>query len=336
MAKILSIPDIHGSHNWEKVKTITEDSYDYIVFHGDYFDSWENEWPDQGENFRNICAFIREDTTHRKLLLGNHDWAYLSGTRDGSCSGHQHNHSLEIRKLLKENLDIIDLAFNCDEWVFSHAGFSKTWVDSIKNVFHRLLDKYDDETGKVIEPWDEEDFCINFLNSKWHKLTHIPGDENFSYAFDELLDWHGYFSGSGDEITQGPLWIRPESLLQDAYYPKQVVGHTELCIYDKAYLQKNENKVICVDSNNHNVYKVFDTSEEYDFMTVPEFFRFYKRTMLVINNIKSEIHNHENTKTFVETSLKEKFPEEAVELLMHNHFSKFINPETAAKTENKL
>ena len=51
----------------------------------------------------------------------------------------------------------------------------------------------------------------------------------------------GFFSPSGDEISQGPLWIRPESLLQDAYYPKQVVGHTEMCLYKNAfkdYLEK--------------------------------------------------------------------------------------------------
>ena len=46
MASILSVPDVHGSHEWEVVKNLPKDSYDYIVFHGDYFDSWENEWPD--------------------------------------------------------------------------------------------------------------------------------------------------------------------------------------------------------------------------------------------------------------------------------------------------
>ena len=57
MAKIISIPDVHGSHKWEIVKSIPQDNYDYIVFHGDYFDSWENDWPDQGENFKAICNF---------------------------------------------------------------------------------------------------------------------------------------------------------------------------------------------------------------------------------------------------------------------------------------
>lgn len=43
MAKILVIPDVHGSHQWEVAKSISPDSYDYAVFLGDYFDSWEND-----------------------------------------------------------------------------------------------------------------------------------------------------------------------------------------------------------------------------------------------------------------------------------------------------
>ena len=138
--KVLVIPDVHGSHEWESVKGMPTDSYDFIVFMGDYFDSWENQWPDQGNNFKSICTFVREDRTHRKLLLGNHD--------------------------------ILDIAFECDDIVFSH-------------------------------------------------------DETFNYAFEELLDWYGFFSSSGNEITQGPLWIRPEALIKDAAYPVQVVGHTK-------------------------------------------------------------------------------------------------------------
>lgn len=75
--KILVIPDVHGSHAWEKVKSIPESEYDYAIFLGDYFDSWENHWPDQGENFRNICNWVREKPDTRKICLGNHDWSVL-------------------------------------------------------------------------------------------------------------------------------------------------------------------------------------------------------------------------------------------------------------------
>ena len=48
--KVLVVPDVHGSHEWEAVKDMPNDSYDFIVFMGDYFDSWENQWPDLTEN----------------------------------------------------------------------------------------------------------------------------------------------------------------------------------------------------------------------------------------------------------------------------------------------
>lgn len=58
---------------------------------------------------------------------------------------------------LSRRLDIIDLAFECDGWVFSHAGFSATWVESILKVFHQMLDKWpDDEEAESPElVWDE-------------------------------------------------------------------------------------------------------------------------------------------------------------------------------------
>ena len=149
--KVLVVPDVHGSHEWESVKDMPTDSYDFIVFMGDYFDSWENQWPDQGNNFKSICSFVREDRTHRKLLLGNHDWSYLSKTENGSrVSGHQIDKIEEIRNLLTENHDILDIAFECDGIVFSHAGFSRTWIKSVYKVL-----------------WDAEKlWSIDYLNEE--------------------------------------------------------------------------------------------------------------------------------------------------------------------------
>lgn len=327
MAKILVIPDVHGSHQWEVAKSISPDSYDYAVFLGDYFDSWENDWPDQGENFKAICNFVREDPAHRKLLIGNHDWSYISGTRDGyRVSGHQSGHILEIRNLLEQNLDIIDLAFECDGWVFSHAGFSKTWVASMKQVLHQILDKWPEENDSENKSliWDEKEYCIDLLNQQWHTVTHSVEEENFWYGFDELLDWYGFFSPSGDEISQGPLWIRLESLLQDAYYPKQVVGHTEMCLYEKVFLHQKKNKVVVADSALHEVYSVFDTSAEYSFITIPEFFKWYKNTLKVINDIKSQIIYHKDATDFILTSLKEHFPEDITAKLYKNAFKDYL------------
>lgn len=312
MSDILVIPDVHGSHEWERAKT---EKFDYCVCFGDSCDSWENKWPDQGENIKNLFNWIREDPEHRKYVCGNHDFSYFSGTRDSSLvSGHQANHHTELRSIFLSNIDLIDIAFEIDGWVFSHAGFSKTWMNYLKREFHVLLDKFPDEDPdktefasqeeyieymkKVDETaliWDEKDFGIDLINKIWHSLSHFHGDENFYFGIEELFDWHGCFSGSGDEITQGPLWIRPSSLLSNAYYRKQCVGHTELaidgpiCIGSEVKIgdkEKELNRIIVFDSPKH-LLAHFDTNLDPEYITVLEFNKRYKKLRKAVDDVKS-------------------------------------------------
>lgn len=305
MAKILIVPDVHGSHEWEVAKEKISE-VDYVVFLGDYVDSWNNKHPDQEENVKAIFDFKRKNPDKVKLLLGNHDWSYFSGSREGSnCSGHQFNMAALYRALFISNKDIIDLAFECDGWVFSHAGFSKTAVKLMCDVMHNIYTKYPKaektafdskeeadayfaELYKNVKEWDPKEYSIDFLNKCWHERTHFPGTTNFSSSFDEKLDWDGYFSGSGDEKTQFCLWIRPHSLLEDAYYPMQVVGHTEYCFGNYTVWKKNENIVVICDSRNHRVYDIFDTQKlPVEPITELEWNRRTKQLDKKLNNIKS-------------------------------------------------
>lgn len=310
--KILIIPDVHGTHEWEVSKKLPVTAYDYVVFLGDYFDGEENNWPDQGENFRAICDFVREDTAHRKLLMGNHDWSYLSRTTHGSdVSGHQDEHGVGIRKLLTENHDILDLSFECEancsggRLVFSHAGFSRTWINSILKVF-----------GITENQWS-----LSFLNEQWHKLSFDPKSTDFKYDFEELLDWYGFLSGSGNEITQGPLWIRPEALLSDAFYETQLVGHTECCLGDYAVLTEKDlslnrkNTLIAADSNLHLVFDIIDTEVlPGNAMSLLDFSKFYKRTQKQIFDIKSQEFSQETfSKERVMSKLTAAFGEKIAE-----------------------
>ena len=279
MAKILIVPDVHGTHEWEVAKDKVS-QVDYVVFMGDYFDSWENKWDDQGNNFNDICKFKRDNSDKVILLLGNHDWSYMSGTLEGeNCSGHQYDKVDIIRSLLYGNRDIIDLAFECDGWTFSHAGFSRNWVDIyMKSCLHKILDEYPIKISDVnfeskfefdkfiksmdtpIKVWNEDEFSVSLLNKLWHEKINHPFDDEFC----ELLDWHGIFSPSGDEVSQGMLWIRPPSLMNDSYYPKQIVGHTELnesFFENGGYLciERNGNDFVFTDSPSHKVRNVFNT-----------------------------------------------------------------------------
>lgn len=305
--KILVVPDVHGSSEWKRVKSIPKEDYDYVVFLGDYFDAWQNYWPEQGDNARELFNWIREDTEHRKCVIGNHCFSYISGSRDGDqVSGHQYGQALEIRKIIMDNYDIIDLAEEFDGWVFSHAGFTKTWMADVLHYFHQELDKWPDEyyephffedrkeqqdfffeMGKQVLRWDESEFSIKFLNDYWHKASHVPGDENFRYAFEELFDWRGCFSGSGDEVMNSCLWVRPSSLLRDAYYPKQVVGHTEMGVADPVFLCSSECKLVIADNAKHDNIFIFDTERESHYLTEPEYNRKIKKINKAIGKILS-------------------------------------------------
>lgn len=260
--RVLVVPDVHGSTHWKKVLEIDDSTYDHVVFLGDYFDSYDNKWPSQGENFQEICDFVRKDTQRRHMLLGNHDHSYISS--HSNCSGHQYDQETTIRNLLVSNYDIIDLAFECDDWVFSHAGFSKTSVKIAEDVMNR-------------------DFNIKNLNEYWHSLT----PEEYS-KFEHLLNWFGMFDPTGDEPTQFCLWIRPNALLQDAYFPKQVVGHTEISFGEPIVLSKKGNTVVLMDNRLHTLYDVFDTQQERESMDVLQLNKYFKKLTQAVNDIKAK------------------------------------------------
>ena len=136
--KVLIIPDVHGSHNWEIAKEKI-DEVDFVVFLGDYGDSWENNWPDQGENVKAIFDFKRKHPDKVKVLLGNHDWSYISGSRYGSnCSGHQTSKITEIRSLFTANLDIIDLRLDINFLAYVSLNFHSflpPLLDNMSSVF---------------------------------------------------------------------------------------------------------------------------------------------------------------------------------------------------------
>ena len=181
------------------------------------------------------------------------------------------------------------------------AGFSKTAVNYMNEILLKL---------GIIK--NESKYSIDLLNATFKKRLaeyYSTKPVHWTY-FDENLDWDGCFSGSGDEPSQFCLWIRPDSLLDDAYYKKQVVGHTELCIYDKVYLQKGENKIIIVDSPKHEIYDVFDTQKEYTFLSVLEVNKIHKNIFRVINNIKSQLIMHNDKEDFIRKSLKDYFSDD--------------------------
>lgn len=189
--KTLALGDIHGCNTWRKI--IDLENPDKVIFLGDYFDSFSISTEQQLENFRNILKLQETFPKDRViLLLGNHDYHYLV---DGvTYSGFSHNRKTVVQPLLKEvvkenRIQIIHIE---GKYVFSHAGITDYWLKEV---------------------------------------AHLSAVEDIT--FDNLplssLDWNDiqFPDPYGDTISNSPIWVRPDSLAQDAIpFFNQVVGHT--------------------------------------------------------------------------------------------------------------
>lgn len=243
--KILVIPDIHGSIHWKKNYIENIDKVDKCVVLGDYVDSFNlaERGLSAKENVEDLIATTKNDGK-TQLLLGNHDASYCFFAKgDPHVSGHQSSMALEYNSLFEKNKYYFKIAVEYDGWVFSHAGFSKTWYKDCENWWKQF---YKDE------PFPSN--AIDLANEYW-----LRDDLRLLNYNDH--DWSGY----GDSISQTPLWIRPAALITDMCYPKQIVGHTEAKEPPLFIENKSKERLIVLDSREHNSFLIFDTQKEYSF-----------------------------------------------------------------------
>lgn len=248
--KILVIPDIHG--NWEevipKINNYDLSDIDKVVVLGDYVDDFTEALNGKImiEGFTKLCNLKRKNPDKFIILMGNHDLSYLSSQR---CSGYHWQYDADYRKMFLSNIDIVDIACKLDDWVFSHAGLTKSWVEKW-----------------VPEELPEETFYKAITKEEWLNAKDEIGRANLLLHAGQF-DVFGYdncsngtdFWGTGDEITQGPVWVRPTALMKDPAFPNQIVGHTEAT--ESPLLVKNSKlKLIITDSREHNKFYLLDTS----------------------------------------------------------------------------
>ena len=206
--KLVAIGDIHGRDIWKQIIAQEQDA-DEFVFVGDYFDSFTVKGPDQINNFLDIIEFKKQSKVPVTLLIGNHDYHYYPGIDETSTSGYQTVLAPSIKHVVGDNKQHLQAAYQSGEFVFTHAGLSSIWLDDI------------------VEGWDVN----NMVNRVNELLQYQPGLIAYrSFKMINETEWYGA-QGYGDETFQGPLWIRPKSLMKANYDTLrkqiiQVVGHT--------------------------------------------------------------------------------------------------------------
>lgn len=212
--KIVALGDTHGRLNWKDIVAKETDA-DKIVFIGDYFDTHDDVTPEQQiNNFIDIVDYKRANMDKVVLLIGNHDFHYM-GFINETYSGYQYSAAPRIREVLKEALDdnLLQMCYKNDIYVFTHAGVTKTWVKD------NNIDVNDLE---------------NSINEMFKTRPHVFG---FSMGDN--------YSQTGNDITQTPIWVRPQALLSDALEDIiYISGHTTVM---KLGLMKELPNLILID-----------------------------------------------------------------------------------------
>jgi hypothetical protein len=216
--KILVLGDTHGRQSWKEA--IKQEAPDRVIFIGDYFDSLDIQGIDQLRNFEDILdlkkgADINKNSFEVILLIGNHDYHYFPEIGYSGTSGFQHQMAITFGHLLNENRSSLQMAYQLDEFLFSHAGISPEFMDTI-------FGKDGWELATIAEQLNE-------------LFKHQPNAFQF-YGTDPY----------GNNTYQTPIWIRPHSLMAaNKKHPKslkkkyiQIVGHTQVKKIDLAFSKK--------------------------------------------------------------------------------------------------
>ena len=138
------------------------------------------------------------------------------------CSGYQTEHAFDIDEYYYTNKDLFESIYIFDKWLFSHAGISKYW-------FKATACKSLDEINQLFRE------RVNYF--RW------VGPDSY-----------------GNNLNEGPFWIRPTALIKSAYKGyNQVIGHSELTDHPKEYISKTGEKIIAIDSRTHEGIIELDT-----------------------------------------------------------------------------
>ena len=142
--KILINPDIHGRVFW-KYSIEHKDEFDKIIFLGDYLDAYSPDLlVNEKDNFKEIIQFKKDNLDKVILLLGNHDCHYINSKILHSSRYNPFKASI-YHKLFNDNLDLFQLVYIYNKYLFSHAGVYEEWLKmcdlNLNNLINYDLDK---------------------------------------------------------------------------------------------------------------------------------------------------------------------------------------------------
>lgn len=218
--KILAVGDLHGKSSWQ---VIDFDQYDKVIFMGDYVDSTNHSDEEILDNLYKVIEVKKRLPEKVVLLLGNHDIQYLYYP-DFRCSGFRPTMQLSLPELFNQNAHLFQVAYQINNYLFSHAGVSLPWYHRFESLIEKI------PLGEALESKDLATL-LNALDQTWHR---------------DLLHEVGIKRGGSKEFG-GVTWADKEELWDnplEGYH--QVVGHTPVP-YIEALSFNDETSVTFVD-----------------------------------------------------------------------------------------
>lgn len=235
--KTLIIADIHNK--WEKAdKIIKHETPDKIVFLGDYFDDFGDDYRVATETADWLGASLEQP--NRVHLMGNHDTNYAFKQRSYKCSGYEAGKDYAINSVLTEN-DWRKLPLHTwvGSWLCSHAG-----------VHNQYYTKYGN--GVDFKTWLTKT-CDEALDAAFQNKPALP-----------IL--RAGSSRGGSEIHGGINWCDADEFVPVAGI-NQIFGHTPQpkprWINAGSPLSKEYSRNLCLDTYGHsNYYAVHDSDTD--------------------------------------------------------------------------
>jgi len=238
--KLLAISDIHGEQFW--IKVVEDEDPDILVLLGDYFDSYTLSAAEQLYIFNKIIELKKRRSKKGKktyLLIGNHDFHYFPEIGYNGTSGYQFRAKAALEDIIRQNRDHFQAAYQHNNYLFTHAGVSKTFLDN------------------CLEVYDEKNIA-DFINKLF-----IQNPKVFKF---------NGFNSYGDDPCQTPIWIRPNSLIRDTKDTFlwnnfiQVVGHTSMDgIIDKLSPEINDHFIFLDGKSERRYLLLIDDTQKINF-----------------------------------------------------------------------
>ena len=223
--KIAIIGDLHGKNCYKKLLKDKIESFDKIVFMGDYSDDSWITFTDKEivDNLKEVIEFKKKYQNKVELLIGNHDFQYIVGYP--TASRYRETYAKEMHQIFGENEKLFKMIFIAKDYIFTHAGITNGWINYIKKKYHIekiSINNIEEEINKVYAADKEDCNIVSFRRGGWN---------NFA----------------------GPLWADTEDLLEDAWIGyNQVVGHNR--VKPRSVIKKENYNIFLADH--------FDTNQD--------------------------------------------------------------------------